>query len=80
MDYLKIVKNDVIMSSSNVYTCSEFDSCGYMARFKVVSGTLYLYCGSKGKFPIEAGQTIDFVGKIVYFGSAEVQYILFDRV
>ncbi len=80
MDYLKIVKNDVIRTSSNIYTRMEFDSHGYMARFKVTDGTLFLYCGEKGRYPLELGCTIDFVGKIVFYGNAEIQYILFDKV
>lgn len=80
MEYLKIVKNDVIKSSTNMYTYLEFDSCGYMARFKVVNGTLFLYCGMKGKYPLATGETIDFIGKVSFYGTAEIQYILFDKV
>lgn len=80
MEYLKIVENGIISSSSNMYGPEEFDSRGLKARFKVLEGTLNLYCGKKGKYVIEKGETVEFVGKITYYGVVELQYILFDMI
>lgn len=82
MDYLKIVKTDVLRTSTNAYTRETFDSNGYLARFKVVSGTFNVFCDGPGtgRYAMETGETIEFVGKIRYYGNAEIQYILFDKV
>ena len=78
MEYLKIVKSGVINSSCNSSTSKEFDSCGCKARFKVSDGTGYIYCGMDG-YKVSAGEYIEFIGKIRYYGIAEIHYILFDK-
>ncbi len=80
MEYLKVVENGNITTSGNMYSPDGFDSKGLMARFRIADGTLYLYCGKNGKYTLEKGDTIDFVGKISFYGVAEIQYILFDKV
>ena len=81
MDYLKIIKNDTIRIATTSTKCEELDTNGYMAKLKVSNGTLYLLCNNKKeKYPLEVGEHLDFIGKIRFFGTAEVHYILFDRV
>ncbi len=80
MEYLRISKNGSFSASGNIYRPGEFDTKGYKAKIKVTDGTLYLFCGGKNKFTLEKGDTLEFVGKIQFYGVAEVQYILFDLV
>ncbi|MBE6703759.1 MAG: hypothetical protein E7583_00705 [Ruminococcaceae bacterium] len=80
MEYLRITENGNFSVSGNIYNPGEFDTKGLKARIKVTDGTFYLYCGSNGKYTLEKGDTLEFVGKIYFYGVAEVQYILFDQV
>ena len=85
MEYLKYAGNGSF-SSSGDSTKTVFDSKGLMARFKVASGTLKI-CGydySRGNtestYNLETGETFDFVGKVTYCGTAQIQYVLYDRI
>ncbi len=80
MEFLKVVKNESIRVSSNIHITQEYDSHGYKARFKVTNGTVNIYCGRTGLYPLVEGEVFEFVGKITFFGTGEIQCILFDRI
>ena len=80
MDYLKVVKADVLRTSTNAYVRESFDSNGCLAKFKVVNGTLNVYSDGGEAYAVERGEIIEFVGKLTFYGNAEIQYILFDKV
>lgn len=72
--------------NTQFYKTASFDTHGLMARFKVTQGTVYICTEDKQvgttfeKYPIETGETFDFVGFIRFYGDATIEYILFDKV
>ncbi|MBR3995616.1 MAG: hypothetical protein IKI97_10095 [Clostridia bacterium] len=85
MEYLKYAGNGSF-SSSGDNTKTVFDTKGLMARFKVKSGTLQI-CGydysrsnAESKYQLDTGDVFEFIGKVTYCGTAQVQYVLYDKI
>ena len=82
MDYLKYEGSGVLDIAVPYTKALSFDTHGLMARFKVTSGTAYIYNQNKrygqknAAYPISEGETFDFVGKIWYYGTTKIEYIL----
>lgn len=85
MDYLKYVRTGSVVSESDIESPDCFDTHGLMARLKIVSGSINICSQNPGtanqmaQYPVEAGETFEFVGRIKYFGTAEIRYVLFDK-
>ena len=81
MEYLKYVKCGSITPGAFPEKAVILDTHGLMAKIRVSGGTVYVFGDAgDGEYPLEDGDTLDFIGVMCFYGSGEISYILFDGI
>lgn len=86
MDYIKIVRTGTFSSNVGYFSgAMSFDTHGLAVKLKVISGSLKICAriadnDKYGYYELGEGETAELFGSFVYYGTAEVQYMLLDKV
>ena len=81
MEYVKLIGGGFVEGVASDTKARELDTHGLMAKIRPVDGDIRIVCGADGSngYTLESGQTLEFVGRVEFYGTAGLEYLLFDK-
>ena len=82
MEYVKLIGGGFIEGVASDTKARELDTHGLMAKIRPVDGDIRIVYGALSEadgYMLKAGETFDFVGCMRFYGTAGLEYLLFDK-